>query len=134
MATQAANDDAASPYDLIGGMAAMRRITDHFYDLMEVDPAYAALRALHAPDLGPMRASLPLFLAGWSGGPRDWWEANPGKCMMSMHAPVAINKETAVQWADAMRRAIADSALADTAIAEALADMLGRMALGMAKR
>jgi len=134
LATQAANDDAVSPFDLIGGMAAMRRITDRFYDLMQQDPAYTALRAMHAPDLAPMRASLPLFLAGWSGGPRDWWEANPDKCMMNMHAPFAISQETAGQWANAMRRAIADAAIANTAIAEALADMLGRMALGMAKR
>ena len=124
---------AASPYDRIGGLAGLRRITDRFYDLMDEDPAYAALRAMHAPDLTEMRASLPLFLAGWSGGPRDWWEANPGKCMMSMHAPFAIDKDIAEQWADAMRRAVSDSAPADEAIAEALADVLSKMALGMAK-
>ena len=133
VATQAAHDDAASPYDLIGGMPALCRITDRFYDLMEQDPAYAALRAMHAPDLAPMRISLPKFLAGWSGGPRDWWDANPGKCMMSMHAPFAIDRATAGQWADAMRQAIAQTALADETIAQALADALGRMALGMAK-
>lgn len=133
LATQAANDDAVSPYDLIGGMATMRRITDRFYDLMEQEPAYAALRAMHAPDLAPMRSSLPMFLAGWSGGPRDWWEANPGKCMMSMHGPFAINRETAGQWAEAMRQAITDTAPANTEIAKALADALSRMALGMAK-
>ena len=111
----------------------MRRITDRFYDLMEAEPAFAALRAMHAPDLAPMRESLPQFLAGWSGGPRTWWEANPGKCMVSMHARFGINRETAGQWAAAMRRAIADIAPGDAAIAEALADVLDRMARGMAK-
>ncbi len=124
---------AKSPYDLIGGIATLRRITDCFYDLMEEDPAYAALRAMHAPDLGAMRASLPLFLAGWAGGPRDWWHANPGKCMVSLHGPFAIDSETAGQWADAMRRAITRAAPANQEIAEALADALGKMALGMAK-
>ncbi len=132
MATQA-ETTAISPFDRIGGIAALRRITDRFYDLMDDDPAYAALRAMHAADLAPMRASLPSFLAGWSGGPRDWWEANPGKCMMSMHAPLAIDRETARQWAEAMRRAIADAAPADLDIAAALADTLSQMALGMAK-
>ena len=80
-----------------------------------------------------MRASLPMFLAGWSGGPRDWSEANPGKCMMSVHQPFAMSHETARQWADAMRRAIKDTATDDTEIADALADALSRMALGMAK-
>ena len=132
MATTAA-DPGLSPYDRIGGLDVLRRITERFYDLMEQDPAYAALRAMHAPDLAPMRASLPLFLAGWSGGPRDWWEANPGKCMMSMHAPFTITSETARQWAEAMGRATADAAPADREIAEALSDVLQRMALGMAK-
>jgi hemoglobin len=122
-----------SPYDRIGGLDVLRQITDRFYDLMETEPAFVALRAMHAPDLAAMRESLPLFLAGWSGGPRTWWEANPGKCMVSMHAPFGINRETAGQWADAMRRAIADVAPGDAAIAEALADVLDRMARGMAK-
>lgn len=124
---------AASPYDRIGGLDVLRQITDRFYDLMEIEPAYQALRAMHALDLAPMRESLPLFLAGWSGGPRTWWDANPGKCMVSMHTKFGIDKETAAQWADAMRQAIADVAPTDTAIADALADVLDRMAKGMAK-
>ena len=88
---------------------------------------------MHAPDLAPMRASLPSFLAGWCGGPREWWETNPGKCMMSMHKPFPIDKETAGQWAEAMRRAIADTAPADAEIAGAMADVLADMAIGMAK-
>jgi len=132
LATPAATA-SQSAYERIGGLAALRRITDRFYDLMDQDPAYAALRAIHAPDLAPMRASLPSFLAGWSGGPRDWWEANPGKCMVSLHAPFAIDRNIAEQWADAMRRAVFDYAPADDPITEALAEVLSRMALGMAK-
>ena len=50
-----------------------------------------------------------------------------------MHTKFGIDKTTAGQWADAMRQAIADVAPPDTAIADALADVLDRMALGMAK-
>lgn len=125
--------DALSPYDRIGGSAVLRRITDRFYDLMDQDPAYAGLRAMHAADLDPMRDALPRFLAGWSGGPRDWWDANPGKCMMSLHRPFAIDADLAGQWAEAMRRAIAEAAPADGEIAAAMADVLHRMARGMAR-
>jgi hemoglobin len=124
---------ATNPYERIGGLAVLRRITARFYDIVETDTAFAALRAMHAPDLAPMRDALPLFLAGWCGGPRTWWEANPGKCMVSMHAPFGIDRETAGEWANAMRRAIADVAPRDTPMADALADVLGRMARGMAK-
>jgi hemoglobin len=108
-------------------------IANRFYDLMEQDPAYAELRAMHAPDLGPMRQSLPRFLAGWAGGPRDWFEANPGKCMMSMHREFPIDRQTAGQWADAMTRAIGDAAPQPENIAQAMTDVLSRMARGMGR-
>ncbi len=130
MATQA---PATSPYERLGGIDVLRRITDRFYDLMDTDTAYKALRDMHAADLGPMRESLPGFLAGWSGGPRQWFEANPGKCMMSMHKPFPITRETATQWADCMARAIADVAPDDREIAEGLSQVLKQMALGMAR-
>jgi hemoglobin len=136
LATEAANaaSEVRSPFERIGGHEALRRITERFYDLMDQDPAYAELRAMHAADLAPMRRSLPAFLAGWAGGPRDWFDANPGKCMMSMHSPFAIDHQTAGQWAEAMHRAIAEADVADREIADAMADVLANMARGMAKR
>jgi len=124
---------SASPFERVGGHPALRAITERFYDLMEQDPAYAELRAMHAADLTPMRAALPLFLAGWAGGPRDWFEANPGKCMVSLHATFPIDPQTAEQWARAMTRAIAEADLGDREIAAAMADVLARMAKGMAR-
>ncbi|MFM5950277.1 MAG: group II truncated hemoglobin [Novosphingobium sp.] len=131
--TEAAEAPPASPFDRIGGHGALQAIAARFYELMDQDPAYAELRAMHAVDLAPMREALPAFLAGWAGGPRDWFEANPGKCMMSMHAPFAIDRQTANQWAEAMTRAIAETDLSDREIADAMADVLARMARGMAR-
>ena len=126
-------DPAASPFESVGGHDAMRAITDRFYDLMEQEPAYAELRAIHADDLSDMRAQLPLFLAGWAGGPRDWFEAKPGKCMMSAHGGIPITRDTAGQWVEAMTRAIADTQVKDRTVADAMAEVLGRMARGMAR-
>lgn len=131
MATRTVEAPPRTPYDRLGGREVIQAITDRFYDLMDSDPAYGRLRALHAPDLAPMRSSLAGFLMGWSGGPRDWWEQNPGKCMMSAHSPFTIDNDVAGQWAGAMKRAIADVAPADTEIAAALAEVLEKMALGM---
>jgi hemoglobin len=130
---QTVESAAQSPFERIGGHDVIRRITDRFYCLMDSDPAYARLRAMHAADLGPMRDSLPSFLAGWAGGPREWWEANPGKCMMSAHGGLSIDRETAGQWVEAMNRAIANAAPADAEIAERMREVLERMALGMAR-
>lgn len=133
--TEAASAEAIakSPFERVGGHPVLVAICERFYDLMEQDPAYAELRAMHAEDLGFMRQALPQFLAGWAGGPRDWFEANPGKCMMSLHTPFPIGRQTAGQWAEAMTRAIAGTDVADREIADAMADVLGRMARGMAR-
>ncbi|MEY4237437.1 MAG: hypothetical protein RL339_38 [Pseudomonadota bacterium] len=133
MNAETAEAAAATPFARVGGHAALRAITDRFYDLMDQDPAYAELRAIHGADLAEMRMQLPLFLAGWAGGPRDWFEAHPGKCMMSAHGGIPITQGTAGQWAEAMTRAIADVEVADRAIATAMADVLSRMAMGMAR-
>ena len=136
MATQPQAETAEvpnTPFHKLGGHETMRAICNRFYDLMDSDPAYVELRAMHAPDLAPMRTSLSAFLAGWAGGPRDWFEANPGRCMMSVHKPFAISGAVAGQWADAMKRAIADVAPADAELAKAMGSVLEQMALGMGR-
>jgi len=88
---------------------------------------------MHAPDLAKMRKSLAGFLAGWAGGPRDWFEQNPGKCMMSAHKPYVITPKVAAQWADAMQRAIADVAPENAALGKQMGEILSEMARGMAR-
>ena len=122
-----------TPFYKLGGHPVFEAIVNRFYDLMDQDPAYAELRAMHAPDLAKMRVSLAGFLAGWAGGPRTWFEENPGKCMMSAHKPFVINSAVAGQWAEAMHRAIADVAPADGELAKAMAGVLADMARGMAR-
>lgn len=133
MATLAAETEPDTPFYRLGGHPTFQAICDRFYDLMDSEPAYAELRAMHAADLAPMRKALPLFLAGWAGGPRDWFEANPGRCMMSVHKPYAISRAVAGQWAEAMRRAVADVAPEPADMAEAMGDVLARLATGMGK-
>ena len=100
---------AKSPYEIVGGDPAIRDFVDRFYDLMDSEPDYSELRALHADDLAPMRVSLTAFLVAWMGGPRHWFTERPGKCLMSAHNGVRVTAETARQWAEAMHRAIAES-------------------------
>lgn len=120
-----------TPFDRAGGEAGVRQLVNRFYDLMESEPAFAELRAMHDDDLFPMRASLTGFLTAWMGGPRTWFEQRPGACIMSIHKRLAIGPETASQWVDAMGRAARET-INDppfvTAMMEALAAMSGGMA------
>ncbi len=125
--------ETGTPFKVIGGEPTVRRIVGRFYDLMESDPAYAELRGLHGVDLEPMRASLAGFLSGWLGGPRTWFEANPGRCMMSMHASVPVTADSAAQWTHAMARALQDAGL-DPLMAKLINQAFANMARNMAGR
>ena len=124
------DEDEGTLFRRLGGAANVRALADRFYDLMDGDPAYAALRAMHAADLGPMRESLAGFLTAWLGGPRDWFAGRPGICIMSLHRAMAVTPETASQWLDAMRRALADTG-ADAETADLVWNAFLRMARGM---
>ena len=118
------------PYHRIGGAEVIRRMVDHFYDLMDGDPAYARLRAIHAADLSPMRDSLAGFLNGWMGGPRDWFGS--GKCVMSAHSPFQIDGELRDQWLSAMRQAM-DRVAMDHDLRQTLDEGFARVAAAMVR-
>ena len=76
---------------------------------------------------------VPVVHALPAGGPRDWFEANPGKCMMSAHRGLGVSRETAEQWVDAMTRAIAECGPEDRALGQVMAERLAMMAQAMAR-
>jgi DNA-nicking Smr family endonuclease len=43
------------PYDWVGGEGAVRALVDRFYDLMDLEPAYAGIRRLHPSTLDGSR-------------------------------------------------------------------------------
>lgn len=126
--------DEPTPFERIGGADPIHAIADRFYTLMESDPAYAELRAMHAADLDPMRESLGMFLTAWLGGPRDWFEQHPGVCMMGMHRAMPITPSLADQWIDAMARAIAAQPGLDPELGRWIARTLDRMGHAMVTR
>jgi hemoglobin len=95
-------------YQRIGEEAALRRIVDRFYDLMQSDPAVAPLRAMHAPALGPMRERLTEFMTGWLGGPPVYFQRKDSRCMAMVHAPFPIDAAIREQWLSCMYRALDD--------------------------
>ena len=60
---------AETPYAHLGGESAVRALVDRFYDLMELEPRFAELRAVHPSTLEGSRDKLFWFLSGWLGGP-----------------------------------------------------------------
>jgi len=121
------------PFDRIGGREPIARMVNRFYDLMESEPDFAELRAMHAPDLTPMRESLTDFLMAWMGGPRDWFEKRPGACIMSAHRALdGMNFATATQWVLAMQQAAKETIPHDPDFVDSMVSAFASMSKGMA--
>lgn len=121
------------PFDRIGGREPIARMVNRFYDLMESEPDFAELRAMHAPDLTPMRESLTDFLMAWMGGPRDWFEKRPGACIMSAHRALdGMNFAAATQWVLAMQQAAKETIPGDPDFVDSMVSAFASMSKGMA--
>lgn len=108
-----------TPYEWIGGEAAVRRLVERFYDLMELEPAYAALRALHPTSTEGSREKLFLFLSGWLGGPDLYQQRYGHPKLRARHLPYVIGVRERDQWMACMTQAMAECGL-DPALAERL--------------
>lgn len=104
-------ENTATPFDLIGGEERVRELVDRFYDLMDLEPAYAALRATHGPDLAHARQRLFWFLCGWLGGPSYYMEKVGHPMLRARHLPFSIGIIERDQWVACMDHAMQDQNL-----------------------
>lgn len=107
------NQDAPPPslFDLIGGALALRALVDRFYDLMDLEPAFAILRVLHPTTLDGSRDKLYWFLSGWSGGPDLFIERLGHPRLRARHLPYSIGIEERDQWLRCMAWAMQEANL-----------------------
>ena len=95
-----------TPYGRLGGEAAVRALVDRFYDLMDLEPAYAGIRRLHPPTLDESREKLFWFLSGWLGGPPLFMEKKGHPMLRARHLPYAIGIDERDQWLKCMSQAM----------------------------
>jgi hemoglobin len=95
-------------YDVFGGAARVRELVDRFYDLMELEPEFAGIRALHPPSMEGSRDKLFMFLSGWMGGPDLFVEQHGHPRLRARHLPFAIGSSERDQWLRAMAWAMED--------------------------
>lgn len=101
----------ATPFDWVGGEAAVRTLVDRFYDLMDLEPAYRELRAVHGSTLDDARDKLFWFLCGWLGGPPHYEQRFGHPRLRARHLPFAIGVRERDQWLACMHQAMQESAL-----------------------
>ena len=103
--------DNNTAYGAVGGDDAVRTLVDRFYDLMDLEPAYAGIRALHPNTLDGSRAKLFMFLSGWLGGPDLYQQRFGHPRLRARHLPYAIGIAERDQWMACMGQAMQECGL-----------------------
>lgn len=101
-------------FDLIGGESRLRELVDRFYDLMDLEPEFAGIRAMHPTPLDSSRDKLYWFLSGWTGGPSLYIERFGHPRLRARHLPFAIASSERDQWLRCMAMAMQDIGLPET--------------------
>ena len=110
----------ASAFSLLGGEPAVRALVDRFYDLMDLEPAYAGIRRLHPGTLDGSRDKLHWFLCGWLGGPDLYVQRFGHPRLRARHLPYEIGIAEREQWLACMTQAMQECGI-EASLAERLA-------------
>jgi len=97
-----------TPYEWIGGEEKVRALVERFYDLMDLEPQYGALRAAHGSTLEQARQRLFWFLSGWLGGPQHYTDRFGHPRLRMRHMPFSIGIQERDQWLACMDQAMGD--------------------------
>lgn len=100
-----------SAFELIGGSATLRELVDRFYDLMELEPEFAGIRAMHPTPTDGSRDKLYWFLSGWTGGPSLYFERFGHPRLRARHLPFSIGVAERDQWMRCMEMAMKEVGL-----------------------
>jgi hemoglobin len=107
--------ESPTPFQRIGGEAKVQALVDRFYDLMDLEPKYAELRAAHGSELARARQNLFWFLCGWLGGPQHYTDRFGHPRLRMRHMPFSIGIRERDQWVACM-----DQAMREVDVDEAL--------------
>lgn len=114
-------------YELLGGEVGLRTVVDNFYDLMQLDPRFSGIRAMHPQDMSGSRDKLFWFLSGWLGGPPLFEEKFGHPRLRARHLPFAIGISERDQWMNCMMEALTKAPVSE-ATRRALIDALFKTA------
>lgn len=107
-----------SHFERLGGEEVIRKLVDHFYDLMESVPEYYGIRKLHPQDLSGSRQKLFMFLTGWMGGPPLYETAFGHPMLRARHLPFPVGNAERDQWMACMQQAMQEIGLDERMRAE----------------
>ena len=122
-----------TPFAWMGGEPQVRALVDRFYDLMDLEPGYQALRDAHGSTLQDARDKLFWFLCGWLGGPEHYTERFGHPRLRMRHMPFSIGALERDQWLACMDQAMQETQV-DSVLRERLNESIFKTADWMRNR
>ena len=105
------SEPETTAFGAVGGADAVRALVDRFYDLMDLEPTFAGIRALHPSTLDGSRDKLTMFLSGWLGGPDLYQQRFGHPRLRARHLPYAIGIAERDLWMACMGQAMTECGL-----------------------
>ncbi|MDO9425027.1 MAG: group II truncated hemoglobin [Methylobacter sp.] len=119
-----------TPYELIGGEAAILSLVERFYFFMDSLPEASGIRVMHAADLSAAHDKLFKFLSGWLGGPDLFIQEYGHPRLRQRHIAFAIDDVARDQWMLCMNKALNEITM-DANFRENLSQTLQQLATHM---
>ena len=103
------SESAETPFDLLGGEPAVRKLVARFYEIMARDEP--ALARLHPCDsegrvAAENQEKFALYFIGYLGGPQEYVARYGHPRLRMRHGRVAVNSQGRDAWMRAMRAAM----------------------------
>jgi len=92
----------------LGGVAVIEQLVERFYALMDSLPEAATIRAMHGPNLAPVKEVLVRYLTEWTGGPQAYSAERGHPRLRRKHLPFAIGQAERDAWMLCMTQALDD--------------------------
>ncbi len=116
-----------SMFERIGGAVVIDRLVEAFYLRMDTLPEATTIRAMHAPDLSPVKSVLKRYLSEWTGGPKLYSPEKGHPRLRLRHMGFAIGNAERDAWLLCMRGAMAET-IADNIARQELDAALTKLA------
>jgi hemoglobin len=98
-----------SMFERVGGAVTIDRLVEAFYKRMDALSEARTIRAMHAPDLGPVRNVLKRYLSEWTGGPKLYSPEKGHPRLRQRHMGFKIGNAERDAWLLCMRGALAET-------------------------
>ena len=116
-----------SMFERIGGAVTIDRLVEAFYGRMDALPEARTIRAMHGPDLGPVKQVLKRYLCEWMGGPKLYSAEKGHPRLRQRHMGFAIGAAERDAWLLCMQGALEDT-VADTGARKEIYGLLAKLA------